>query len=248
MKRVLYLVIVILFSCETEEKFVFHKFSEVGQTLTVDKMNNSYNYILYIGTDTTLYNINRDDEKVPYDYFYQPLFIADSLDSLAGQIENITFRILVDTASSVQIPFYPDVPEDLPGPQISEWTDKNRKMVNAYPVYIWNPTNETTSIPVQGVATELIQEAKDEKGNWRPIEFWVSGFCGNGMWDYILKPNYYVITSVYKYSGQFDTDLRIKFRRGTKVFYSNSFRGKINKSQFNQDKYFNRPNNFLESE
>ena len=237
-----------LFSCEKEAELSFHRFREEGQVLTIDKMNNSYNYILYIGKDTTLYDINEDSNKVPYNYFYQPLFIADSLDSLAGQIENITFKILVDTASSVQIPFYPDVPKDVPGPQISEWTDKNRKMVNAYPVYIWNPTNKTTSIPVQGVATEIIQEAKDEKGNWRPIEFWLSGFCGNGMWDYVLKPNYYVITSVYKYSGEFETDLRIKFRRGTKVFYSNSFRGKINKTQFDPDEYFNRPNNFLEDE
>lgn len=247
MKIRLYVLIVLLFSCETEEKFIFHKFNEEGQTLKVDEMKNSYNYILYIGTDTTLYDINSDDDKLPYDYFYQPLFTADSLDSLAGQIQNITFKILVDTASSVQIPFYPEVPEDIPGPQISEWIDKNRKMVNAYPVYIWNPTDKTTSIPVEGVTTEMIQEAKDENGNWRPIEFRVSGFCGNGKWNYILKPNYYVVTSVYKYSGEFQTDLRIKFRRGTHVYYSDSFRGAINMKQFQTREYFNSPYNFLDS-
>jgi hypothetical protein len=249
-ERLLCFLIVLLFACEKDADmdFVFHKFSEGGQTLIVDRMNNSYNYILYIGTDTTLYDINGDDDKVPYKYFYQPLLIADSLDSLAEELENVSFKILVDTASSVQIPFYPDVPEDIPGPQISEWTDSNRKMVNAYPVYIWNPTDKTTSIPVQGVATEIIQEAKDEKGNWRPIEFWVSGFCGNGKWDYILKPNYYAVTSVYKYSGEFQTDLRIKFRRGTKVYYSDSFKGTINKKQFETGEYFNRPDNFLDNE
>lgn len=248
MKRVPFLLIVLLFSCDSEAQLIFHKFREVGQTLTLDKMSNSYNFILYIGKDTTLYDINADENKVPYSYFYQPLFIADSLDTLANKIESVEFKIIIDTLSCVQIPFFPDIPENLPGPQIAEWTDKNRRMVNAYPVYIWNSTDKITSIPVQGVATETIQEAKDENGNWRPIEYWVSGFCGNGMWDYILKSNYYAITSVYKYSGEFETDLRIKFRRGNKVYYSNSFKGKINKSQFEIDKYFNRPHNFLDNE
>lgn len=245
MKRVLYLVIVLLFSCDKEAELTFHRFREIGQPLTLDKMNNAYNYILYIGKDSALYDINGEDVKVPYDYFYQPLFIGDSVDTLADKIENVTFKILVDTSSCVQIPFFPEIPENLPGPQIAGWIDKNRRMVNAYPVYIWNPTDKITSIPVQGVATEIIQEAKDGNGNWRPIEYWVSGFCGNGMWNYILGPNYYAVTSVYKYSGEFATDLRVKFRRGNKVYYSNSFSGKINKKQFDVDTYFNRPDNFF---
>lgn len=238
----------LVFSCEKETKLIFHKFNETGESLSIDKMNDFYNYILYIGKDTTLYNVAEDESKVPYNYFYQPLFVPDSLDSLAGQIADVPFKILVDTTSSVQIPFYPDVPTDLPGPQISEWIDKNQKMVNAYPVYICNPTDKTTSIPVQGVTTQIIQEARDEKGDWRPIEFWLSGFCGNGKWEYVLKPNYYIITSVYRYSGEFETDLRVKFRRGAKVFYSNSFKGSINKKQFNPDEHFNEPHNFLEGE
>jgi hypothetical protein len=248
MKRRLYLLIVLLFSCEKEGKLIFHKFNEEGQTLVVDKMNNAYNYILYIGKDTTLYSMNNDESQVPYNYFYQPLFIPDGLDTLRGQIKNIDFKVFVDTSSSVLIPFYPDVPEDMPGPQISDWRDKNTKMVNAYPVYIWNPTSEITSIGVQGVTTEIIQEAKDEKGNWRPIEYWVSGFCGNGKWKYILEPNYYVITSVYKYSGEFETDLRVKFKRGNSVYYSNKFRGKINRHQFNPPEYANSPRYFLEKD
>ena len=231
-----------------DEGLTFHKFREFGETVMVDKMNNAYNYILYIGRDTTLYDINGDENKVPYHYFYQSLFIADSLDTFAGKIEDIPLKVLVDTLSSVQIPFYPDIPVNLPGSQIPEWVEKNRRMVNAYPVYIWNSTNKITSIPVQGVTTEIIQEAKDEKGNWLPIEYRVSGLCDDGMCDYILESNYYVVTTVYKYSGEFETDLRVKFRRGKNVYYSNTFRGSINRGQLDLNEYSNKPENFLEGE
>jgi hypothetical protein len=70
---------------------------------------------------------------------------------------------------------------------MSDWVRENKEHVAAYPVYIWNSTDSTTSIPMEGVETEMIQEAKDEKGNWRPIEYHIYGFCGNGYWDYILN-------------------------------------------------------------
>jgi hypothetical protein len=249
MKSGLSFLFLLLFSYQKgDERLTFHKFQEMGETLTVGKMNSSYNYILYIGKDTTLYDINGDKNTVPYEYFYQRSFNAKGVDTLADKIENVPLRVLIDTLSSVQIPFYPDIPKDIPGAQISEWAEKSRRMVTAYPVYIWNPTTKITSIPVQGVATEIIQEAKDKNGNWRPIEYWVSGFCANGVWEYILKPNYYVVTSIYKYSGEFKTDLRIKFRRGGKIYYSNSFRGSINRGQFALNEDFKRPDKFLEGE
>ncbi len=244
----LFLYLLLLSFGKRDEVLPFHKFREIGETLAVDKMNNSYNYILHIGKDTTLYDIHRHGNKVPYNYFYDSHPFIERPDTMADKIESAPLKILVDTLSSVQIPFYPDIPEDLRGSQISEWIKKSRRMVNAYPVYIWNPTTKITSIPVQGVTTEIIQEAKDENGTWRPIEYWVSGLCANGAWEYILEPNYYVITSVYKYSGEFKTDLRVKFRRDNKVYYSNSFRGSINRGQFALNDHFNRPYNFLEGE
>lgn len=247
MSRGLLFLFLLLFSFgKRDEVLPFHKFREIGEMLIVDKINNSYNYVLYIGKDTTLYDINGDEDKVPYQYFYDPNPFIERPDTLADKIADVPLKVLVDTSSSVQIPFYPDLPENLAGSEIPEWTLKNRRMVEAYPVYIWNPTSKITSIPVEGVTTEMIQEAKDEKGNWRPIEYWVGGFCGNGMWNYILEPNYYVITSVYKYTGEFKTDLRVKFRRGNKVYYSDSFRGSVNRGQFKLHEYFNDPYNFLE--
>lgn len=228
-----YILLLFLFSCKKEAELVLHKFQEQGpNTLKVEKMLVSFNYILHIGKDSTLYDINQDENSVPYNYFYQPLFIPENVDTLAHLIKQVQFRVLVDTSSRVQIPFYPDIPNDIPGPQISNWIDEHRKMVNAYPVYIWNPSDKITTIPVEGVTTELIQEAKDENGEWRPIEYATNGFCGNGKWNYVLMPDYYAITSVYKYSGQFETELRVKFTRGNKDYYSNIFKGKINPKQF----------------
>lgn len=249
MKKASYFLLALLLSCKGTTELPFHKFNEVGESLSVNKMNSTGNRILHIGKDTTLYNIHSTDNNVPYEYFYQPfVFIVDHKDTLADRIKAIPFKILVDTTSSVNIPFYPEIPQDIPGDQISEWFDKNKKMVNAYPVYIWNPTDKITSIPVQGAVTEAIQEAKDEQGNWRPIEFWVSGFCGNGYWDYILMPNYYVVIGILKYTGEFQTELRVKFRRGNQVFYSKPFKGSINKEQFNPEEHFHDPYNYLEFE
>lgn len=249
MKSGLSFLFLLLFSYEKgDETLIFHKFREIGETLTLDKMNSSYSRVLYIGKDTTLYDIHRHGNQVPYNYFYDPHPFIERPDTMADKIESAPLKILVDTLSSVQITFYPDIPEDLPGSQFSEWVEKSRRMVNGYPVYIWNPTTKITSIPVQGVSTEIIQEAKDENGNWRPIEYRVSGFCANGAWEYILEPNYYAVTSIYKYSGEFETNLRVKFRRGDKVYYSNSFRGSINRGQFALNEHFNRPDNFLERE
>jgi hypothetical protein len=133
-------------------------------------MNANYNNILYIGKDTTLYDINAEENKVFYSYH-------DSLDPQADKIEDVEFKIIVDTSSSVQILYFPDFPDSLLGPQIQEWMDKNRRMVNAYPVYIWNSTDKITSIPVQGVTTATLQEAKDENGIWRPIQYAASCYC-----------------------------------------------------------------------
>jgi len=246
MNKGLYLVILLLFSCNPQVEHVIHKFDQPGEPLTVEKMNNAYNHIYYIGNSDRLYDIDGDNTKAPYDYFFDTSLTTDTTDQLGSKIKNVPLEVFVDTSSSMRMPFYPDIPEDLPGSQASEWMDKNKKIVSGYPVYIRNLTNEITSIPVTGVATEIIQEAKDENGNWRPIEFWLGGFCGLGTWSYILKPGYFIITSVYQYHGEFKTEMRIKFRTMNNIYYSNTFHGQINKSQFKPNEYFNTLNYFLE--
>lgn len=250
MKKGFIYLITLLFACNKQTELVIHKFErpENSQSISLSEMNSSYNYLIFIGKGDLLYNIeDEENNDVPYEYFYQPLEGVNKWFT-EKNLMDVPFKILVDTSNIVLISFFPDAPEDLDGDKIPDWISNNKKKVEAYPVYIWNPTNKTTSIPVTGVTTDIIQEAKDEKGNWKPIEFHVPSLCGNGTWEYILKPSYYAISSIYKYTGDFKTEIRVKFRRGRNVYYSNSFEGSINKGQFSENEYFNKPDNFLQEE
>ncbi|WP_439130853.1 hypothetical protein [Polaribacter sp.] len=106
----------------------------------------------------------------------------------------------------------------------------------AYPFYIYNTSKNTQEIlkPIAGGDLFMILEAKDEKGLWKPIEYFEQfGFlCGTGHQNYILKPNHYIIGAIKKYDGNYETIMRIKLRSFDKIFYSNEFQGKMNYSQF----------------
>lgn len=78
----------------------------------------------------------------------------------------------------------------------------------------------------------MIQEARDEEGNWRPIEFWNYSDCAHSYGAIGILPNNCVVAKVLKYQGDFETEIRVKLRNGNKVFYSNSFVGSINIKQF----------------
>lgn len=103
--------------------------------------------------------------------------------------------------------------------------------VEGIPVYIMNFTDSTTSVDREA-SPSIIQEAKNKNGEWMPIEYTTHGFCGNGYSEFVLEPDYFLVTFVYKYYGDFETELRIKLRNNNKIFYSKPFRGSINLSQF----------------
>ncbi|HEV8515790.1 MAG TPA: hypothetical protein VGQ59_21060 [Cyclobacteriaceae bacterium] len=196
----------------TDDKLKFVQFETIKsiRELNVKKMEGAHNHTAFLGKDTSIYDLALDSTNtIPYEYFFQA-FTNPNAKEIEKNIFDAHLEIIVDTSNSIAISFYPD---DLPGDQITDWVNRNKENVVAYPVYIWNSTDITTSIPMQGSATEMIQEARDETGNWQPIEYFVYGFCGNGYWDYIVKPGYFFITSIYKYTGDYQTELRVKFRR-----------------------------------
>ncbi len=235
-------------SCNTNSELALHNFAKIniGNELSLDEMGEAYNYIHFIGIDTVVYKVdkNKDSVNIPYNYIYNP-FINRNFKKRKKVLSN-QFLIYVDTTNLIEVPYYAKIPNSVEGIDIINWSDTHKKQVVAYPVYIINKLDKSTSIPVRGIATEMIQEAKNENGDWRPIEYRVRNFCGLGYREYILKHNYFVISSIYKYTGNFSTELRIKFRNQNQVFYSNIFNGKINKNQFKLDEYYNSPENFLE--
>lgn len=116
--------------------------------------------------------------------------------------------------------------------------EERRKIhFSTLPVYIYNSSNSNravyTSI-INGEGIYKILEAKDKNGKWRPIEYnnVPIRVCATDWQNYLLKPKHFIVSSVYSYSGDFKTDLRVKVMSHDKVFYSNIFEGEINYAQF----------------
>jgi len=95
-------------------------------------------------------------------------------------------------------------------------------------VFIQNNSTNSVSISHQDNSIYILQEAKDENGIWKPIEYWESSDCGNSFGGIEIKPNEVIETKSNKYQGNFKTEIRIKLSANDKVFYSNSLNGTIN--------------------
>lgn len=119
------------------------------------------------------------------------------------------------------------------------YKDSIKTHYKMYPIYIKNYSSKNTEIekPIAGGDFFMILEAKNSENQWKPVEYFEQfGFlCGTGHQNYLIKPDNFFVGGIIKYEGEFLTDMRVKFRSFDKVFYSNTFKGKINHSQFESD-------------
>jgi len=79
---------------------------------------------------------------------------------------------------------------------------------------------------------KYIQEALDKQGNWRPIEYWRSDWCGNTRKTVSVTSRMTKRYRIRKYAGNFKTKLRVKYQNEEEYFYSPEFEGEINLTQF----------------
>ncbi len=120
---------------------------------------------------------------------------------------------------------------------INTCVNQEKAMVNCFPVLIKNCGNTTAFI--KDAYIKIIQEAKDVDGIWKPIEFSYERYgCIVTSRLYKLKPKKYIGLSMIKYYGNFKTKIRTKLQINKHYYYSNEIEGKINRSQFNQDKIY----------
>ncbi|MGB0930103.1 MAG: hypothetical protein ACPGVB_04970 [Chitinophagales bacterium] len=98
--------------------------------------------------------------------------------------------------------------------------------------YIIN--RQTYGIPIimSSYIPILIQEAIDSSRRWKPIEYIGVGGCGNSGHITKLPSNSYLTGSVLKYTGNYETYLRLKLKVGEHILYSTPYKGKINFEQF----------------
>lgn len=98
---------------------------------------------------------------------------------------------------------------------------------DSYPVLVENQGRDTVLIG-GGDLLPLSVEARDEQGQWRPIERPSVYMCGNGVPLLFLPPHQIVLTSVYIPHGPFRTALRLRLGNT----YSAAFAGGIAPAQF----------------
>jgi hypothetical protein len=101
-----------------------------------------------------------------------------------------------------------------------------------YPVFIQNKSSKTKLLTGKDDRIFAIQEAKDEKGIWRPIESPKEDHCGGGSWALKMQPKEFGVFLLPKYKGDFETDIRARVKVGKNIYTSDSFVGNINRKQF----------------
>ncbi len=94
-----------------------------------------------------------------------------------------------------------------------------------------NRTRREAVFPASDSRVSIVQEAKDAKGRWRPIEYLPASWCGNSDHRVFLPAGHYWEFAVPIYSGTSKTKLRFVLQ-GKPSLYSNEFEGSINPGQF----------------
>lgn len=94
-----------------------------------------------------------------------------------------------------------------------------------------NGTQETVAFRAQDSRLPIIQEARDTQGNWKPVEYLPSSWCGNSYHRVMLGPSEYWEFVAPQYVGAIKTTLRFVLQ-GEPLLYSNEFEGSVNAEQF----------------
>ncbi len=104
---------------------------------------------------------------------------------------------------------------------------------------LYNLTNQNQAFATQNGSLIMIQEAKNQDGNWQPIEYWDYDWgLGSDFGQLVLAPKHSVLFTVPLFEGDFETSLRLKLKIDTsstsEILYSEEFKAKVNIGQFNK--------------
>jgi len=100
-------------------------------------------------------------------------------------------------------------------------------------VRLVNGGKNVLSLQAQDSRINLIQEAMDKNGQWKPIEHIPGSWCGNSYHNVFLKPGRYWQFIVPRYSGPRATLIRFKLEISPEeTLYSEPYQGGIYPGQF----------------
>ena len=110
-------------------------------------------------------------------------------------------------------------------------------------VMLLNPTNRNLELSACDSNLSLIQEAQDDQGVWKPIEYTPQSWCGNSYHSVVLLPGHYWEFAAPRYKGPQQTKLRFALKLDDgQTLYSNVFAGSIDPKQFIEKKEYKATN------
>lgn len=221
--------------------FIHDSLTIAGKAYKTSEMQVPVNDIIYIGYLTDTINLNKYDRYTYNNYLDFQDYEDSSIVKNGLKIFISNRQLLTIDLEDFSIPPPPTIIKDSDDFEFdsvattktfNKWRERPRNYIQAFPVFIYNPSKDTVYLDQQDGRVIMIQEAKDENGVWKPIEFWRYSWCGNSYGAEGLLPNALAVVKVFKYDGDFETEIRLKLKNGDKIIYSDSFKGTINKSQF----------------
>ena len=106
-------------------------------------------------------------------------------------------------------------------------------------LYVSNTSKDTAYFLAQDSRMDLVIQALDKEGKWRPIEYLPSSWCGNSYHTLYLPPAHFWEFNIPVYEGEFETKLRAELlyisdqeKYELDAIYSNEFEGSVNPGQF----------------
>jgi hypothetical protein len=159
------------------------------------------------------------------------------------EIEDLT--LFVDTSRRIgsiinrQFP-KPPPPSNLLGDNLISDESIIFNLYESYLVFLKNSSDTSSILIGFENLINLIIEAKDSLGNWKPIQKPYFRKCFTGVRGLYLPPQNVLITTCPIFSGEYKTQIRLTFGgvfldendEEIKPFVSNEFEGFINYSQF----------------
>jgi hypothetical protein len=103
-----------------------------------------------------------------------------------------------------------------------------------FKVMLVNGTKTRVSFETQDLRLNIVREARDAAGRWRPIDYLPNSWCGNSYFTADLPPGRHWTFVAPLFQGSFRTQMRFVLDQPGLHLVSNEFSGTINLEQFDK--------------
>lgn len=227
---IILLIIVIVTSCKNEkalEKFEIPQIIQLDTHDTVEYANtNSINgiYAIVVGK----YKFS-NTFKIHFDSLWKYCsFDTSDISDISSSQYRKSECIKSDNSDMTGFRLVTDYNTDIGFRRNSRYD----KYHHVFPIYIINDSEQTKTLLGKESWVFALQEAKNRHGVWQLIEEDGLDGCGNGYWRLQVHPKEFVMFLMNKYSGDFQTSLRIKLRVGQCEYVSEPYTASISEKQF----------------